>query len=102
MRSRGLDLMDPTVFAWLCGQAPAFPALQDLAAAMPPGQRGFPEFRTGADEVALYLHFATCLREMGMSACQLVGHVPVRVSRGCIRDNGTHAHDCARCGRFLD
>ena len=102
VRTRGFDLMDPTVYAWLNGRPPAYPALQDLASAMPPGQRGFPEFRTGADEVALYLHFATCLREMGMSACQLVGHVPVRVSRGCMRDNGTHAHDCARCGRFLD
>ena len=42
------------------------------------------------------------LREMGMPACQLAGRVPLRVARGCMRDNGMHSHDCARCGRYLD
>ena len=71
---------------------------------MPPGQRGFPEFRAGAEEVALYLHFTAGVRELGMSVCEFAGtHVPVRVSRGCtLRDNGMFSHDCARCGRFLD
>ena len=102
VRTYGFDLMDPTVYAWLHGKAPAYPALPDIASAMPLGQRGFPEFRTGADEVALYLHFATALREMGRPACQLAGHMPIRVARGCMRDNGMHSHDCARCGRYLD
>jgi hypothetical protein len=104
VRTRGLDLMDPDVYAWLHGGPPAYPTgLQDLAQAMPLGQRGFPERRTGSDEAALYLHFAKGLRELGMSGCQLTGHVPIRASRGCsMRDNGEHSHDCGRCGAFLD
>ena len=102
MRTRGFDLMDPTGYAGLHGRPPAYPALQDIASALPPGERGLPEFRTAADEVALYLHLTTGLRELGMTVCQLEGHVPVRVSRGCLRDNGTYSHDCARCGGLLD
>ena len=102
VRSCGFDLMDPTVYAWLTGRPLAYPRLQDLALAMPPGQRCYPRFRTGADEVALYLHFIAGLREMGMSACQLAGHVPFRVSRTQMRDNGEHSYNCARCGTYLD
>ena len=102
VRTRGIDLKDPTVYAWLTGMPPSYPALHDLAQVMPPGQRGFPEFRTGADEVALYLHFTAGLRELGMTTCELDGHIPVRVSRGCLRDNGVYSHDCARCGCHLD
>jgi hypothetical protein len=103
VRTRGFDLMDPDVYAWLHGGSPTYPAgLQDLARAMPLGQRGFPELRTGSDEVASYLHFAKGLRELGMSDCQLTGHVPIRASRGCMRDNGEHSHDCGRCGAYLD
>ena len=103
VRTRGFDLLDPDVYAWLHDGPPAYPAgLQDLARAMPLGQRGFPELRTGSDEVASYLHFAKGLRELGMSDCQLTGHVPVRTSRGCMRDNGEYSHDCGRCGAYLD
>ncbi len=94
--------MDPAVYAWLSDRLPTLPALRDLAAVMPPGQRGYPEFRTGTDEVALYMHMTTGILELGMTVCQLAGHQPVRVSRGCVRDNGSYSHDCGRCGRFLD
>ena len=103
VRTRGFDLQDPTVYAWLSGKEPVFPTLGDLAQMMPPGQRGCPEFRTGGDEVALYLHVTGGLRELGMTVCEFVGHAPVRVSRACtMRDNGVFSHDCARCGRTLD
>ena len=103
VRTRGLDLMDPTVYAWLSDRLPTFPTLRDIAAVMPPGQRGYPLFRTGAAEVTLYLQLTAGMQELGMTVCQVAGHLPVRVSRGCcLRDNGIHSHDCARCGRFLD
>ena len=104
VRTRGVDLMCPSAYAWLTRGPLAYPSLENLAGVMPPGQRGFPEFRTGADEVALYLHFAAGLQELaaGVSLCELVGHEPVRVSRMQPRDNGVYSHDCARCGRFLD
>jgi hypothetical protein len=104
VRTRGFDLMDPSMYAWLRGGGgqPAFPALQDIAHNMPPGQRGFPEFRTAGDEVALYLYFAANLREMGKSECQRSGHEPMRVSRGGMRDNGEYCHDCRICGAHLD
>ena len=104
VRTRGFDLADPHMYAWLVGGQPMFPSLGDVAKAIAlPWPSGLPHHLTGEDEAALYLHLTDQIRMKSLSECQRVGHAPVRVwKRCCLRDNGEFDYECGRCGMELD
>ena len=100
VRTRGYDLMDPDMGSWLLGTE-AFPMLDELAEALQIYDDGLPEFRTGEQEAALYLDLVGAAQLAGMTDCERNGHQPIRVSRGCMRDNGDYDNECRVCGAVL-